>query len=175
MRKYAQHFGPRLLMLDSMKSSATVKDAMNLWQRFQKGETFRPYVMKRLQLVIPAIVFFLALSMACAAATVVSFSAIRAWLALPALLLAPLVLLGSFLLQLYVFFAWLEDRALARALHQKLTRKRMLAALRRVPWPLAAALLGVPLALLVTVAPAVAAILFLLSASTPALYALLDR
>ena len=155
--------------------SRTLQEAINLWHRFQEGETFRPYVVKRLWLVVPALALFFALSASCAAATVVALATMSTWLALPGLLLAPLVLVGSLFLQLYVFFTWLEDRALARALGRKPTQRRALAALPAVPPVLAVAVLVVPLALLAVVAPALAGVLVVLTASAPFLYAYLDR
>lgn len=148
---------------------------MNLWHRFQEGETFRPYVLRRLWLVVPAAALFFTLSVSCAAATVVAFASMSTWLALPGLLLAPAVLVGSLFLQLFVFFTWLEDRALARALGRKPTHRRALAALPPVLPVLAIALLGLPIALLAAVAPALALVLVLLAASAPFLYAYLDR
>ncbi len=158
-----------------MKIGAAIQDAINLASRFKEGETFRPYVLKRLWLVVPAVAFFLALSVSCAAATVVAFASVRTWLALPGLVLAPAVLVGSLFLQLYVFFSWLEDRALYRALGREPAHNRPLALLPAVPPVLAVAVLVVPLALLAAVAPVLAGVLIVLEASTPFLYAYLDR
>lgn len=158
-----------------MRSLAAVQDAINLAHRFAEGETFRPYVMKRLPIIVPVLAFFLALSIGCAAATLFAFSSMRTWLILPALLLAPAVLVGSLFLQVYLFFCWLEGRALARALGRRLTRRRMLAALPVVPWGLAAAVLLVPLSLLAFASPLLALVLLLLAASAPFLYDSLDR
>ena len=74
------------------------------------------------------------------------------------------MLLGSFFVQAYVFAFWLENRALAQALHHKpaaagpiAARLRKagidLGALPPVPWVLAALFLFLPLAMLVIVSP----------------------
>lgn len=158
-----------------MNSRALLQDAINLAYRFRQGETFRPYVLARLWLVVPAVLFFLSLGIACAAATVVAFASLHTWLVLPALLLAPAVLVGSVFLQLYVFFSWLEDRALSRALGRKPTPRRALESLPEVPILLAVTVLVVPLALLAAVAPGLAALLVAVAACAPFVYAYLDR
>ncbi|HEV8523572.1 MAG TPA: hypothetical protein VGQ71_03650, partial [Terriglobales bacterium] len=110
-RKYpTQHWIVRFLPLE------TLKQAQDLAQRFQEVEGFRLYVLERKRLVIPAVLFIVLISIACAAGTVVFLAGSYSLLTLPALLLAPVILVGSLFVQMYVFFYWLENRALARAL-----------------------------------------------------------
>src|SRR5258708_39310614 len=95
----------------------TLTEARNLVGRLQGSDAFRQYLAARVLLVIPALVLFLVISLTCTAASVVFVAGARSSiLALLSLLFAPVVLIGNLLVQLYVFFAWLEGRALARAL-----------------------------------------------------------
>jgi hypothetical protein len=83
----------------------TLSEARNLVHRFQEGAAFKLYVVRRMWLVIPAGLVILLVSLACAAATVLFLAAGSSWLALPAFLLAPFILIGSLFVQLYVFGA----------------------------------------------------------------------
>lgn len=150
-----------------------LKDARNLLARLQDGEPFRDHVQDRLRLVIPALALFALISLACAAATAISFADLSSWLTLPGFLLAPAVLVGSLYVQGLVFFSWLERRALALALGHR--PRGPVGELPPVPWLLAAAALLVPLALLATLAPVVALVLVAAGALVPFLYVRLDR
>ena len=169
-------------------SLKTFEEAYNLAERYQKGDAFRLYVAERMHLVIPAVVAFLLVSIACTAATVVFLVGSRSWLMLPSLVLAPLILIGSLFVQVYVFFSWLELRALARALgHAAKPAAGPLPAwlpkipvvnsgnIPPVPWSLAAIFLFAPLVILVIVAWKVALPLILLAALAPVLCWRLDR
>jgi hypothetical protein len=166
----------------------TLSEARNLVHRFQEGAAFKLYVVRRMWLVIPAGLVILLVGLACAAATVLFLAGGSAWLALPAFLLAPFILIGSLFVQLYVFFSWLESRALAQAFRRR--TKPAQGALARwlakrtgadmgtfppVPWILAAVVLVAPLAMLALAAPKAALLLIPLALLTPILYALFDR
>jgi len=178
----AQHWIVRFLPLN------TLKEAQNLVHRFQEGEGFQLYVLERKRLVIPAVLVIVLISIACAAGTVVFLAGAYSLLALPALLLAPVILIGSLFVQMYVFFYWLENRALARALgHRAKPAQGMLAAwLSRklgvdmgtfppVPWILATAVLFAPLAMLAYFALNVALVLIFVAILVPILFARFDR
>jgi hypothetical protein len=150
-----------------------LKDARGLFARLQEGQPFRNYLLKRPRLVLPALAVFALVSLACAAATAVSFATLSPWLTLPGFLLAPVVLAGSLLAQALVFLSWLEQRALAQALGHR-PRGRV-GPLPRVPWPLVALALFVPLALLAGLWPIVALLLVAAAALVPVLYTRLDR
>src|SRR5258706_13058165 len=93
----------------------TLTEGRNLAGRLQGSDVFRHYVTRRMRLVAPAILMFLATSVACTAASIVYVAgAHSSFLVLIALLCAPLVLLGSLFLGLYGFFSWLEGRRAAR-------------------------------------------------------------
>lgn len=143
----------------------TFEEALNLYERFQKGDVFRLYVVKQMRFVVPGVLAFLLLSIACTAATIVFIAGARSLLMLPALIAAPFILLGSIFVQCYVFFSWLENRALAHG-H---------AAMPAVPWVLAAIFLFAPLVILVIVAWKVALPLILLATVAPILCWRLDR
>ena len=178
----AQHWIVRLLPLE------TLGEAQDLVRRFQEVEGFRLYVLERKRLVIPAVLFIVFISIACAAGTVVFLAGAHSLLALPALLLAPVILVGSLFVQMYVFFYWLENRALSRALGRRARPAQgMLAAwLSRklgvdigtfppVPWMLATVVLFAPLAMLAYFALNAAMALIVLAILAPILFARFDR
>jgi len=86
-----------------------------------------------------------------------------------------------------VFFSWLEERSLARTLGRRTARETKamrwirkklgadLGRLPRVPWLLSAVLLGIPFAMLLSAAPAIAVILIALLVAAPIAFARLDR
>lgn len=178
----APHWIVRFLPLETMK------EAQNLALRFQEGKAFRLYVLARMPLVLPAVLLILVIGIACASAIVVFLAGLSSLLALPAILLMPFVLVGSLFVQAYVFFAWLENRALARALgHSPKPAQGALAVwlsekwgvdmgtLPPVPWVLAAVVLFAPLAMLASFAFGIALILIVLAILAPIVYARFDR
>jgi len=162
-------------------------ETQGLIQRFQHGNAFRQYLRERLRLVVPAVVIFVAFSIATTAGTVITLGGTRSILVLVGLLTAPFIVLGSLYVQLIAFFLWLENRAIARATHHTAhTPKQELAdtlaslcALAKGFSPLVvaagAALLLVPLAFLAHLSTGVAFLLLVLVAATPFAYALLDH
>jgi len=82
-----------------------LNDALNLVERFQKGEGFRAYVLGRLSLVVPIGLLMILTSLACTAATVLYLGGTRPLLVLLAILLVPFVLVGSLFVQAYPLFA----------------------------------------------------------------------
>lgn len=103
-----ERFGRHLL--------GTFNDALALVERFREVDGFRRHVRRRLHLVLPVLALILLTAFACAMAAIMLLLGPRSLLALLGLLLAPVVLVGSLFVQLYVFFAWLEERALAQSL-----------------------------------------------------------
>ena len=163
-----------------------VNEAMSLVRRFQEGQGFRGYVMERMALLVPIGLLMLVTSIACAAATVLYLGGTRSVLVLLAILLVPFVLLGSAFVQAYVFAAWLEGRALAKALHRKSPPAGPITARLRkagidlgsappVPWVLAALFLVLPLVMLALVVPKLAFALIALQVAAPFAFARLDR
>ena len=162
-------------------------ETQGLIQRFQHGNAFRQYLRERLRLVVPALVIFVAFSVATTAGTVITLGGTRSILVLIGLLTAPFILAGSLYVQLIAFFLWLENRAIARATHHTArTAKEELTGTLAGLWTLAkgfspivvavgAAILLVPLAFLAHLSAGVAFLLLLLVAATPFGYALLDR
>lgn len=166
----------------------TLNAAIALVQRFRELEGLRRYVRRRLALVLPALALILLTAFGCTMATVMLFLGPRSLLSLLGLLLAPAVLAGSLFVQLYVFFSWLEERALARSLGHRTGpapgrfsawAERKLGAdlgrMPRVPWVLAAIFVLAPLAVLTQLSPKSAALLIVLLVLAPVLYARLDR
>jgi hypothetical protein len=167
----------------------TLTEARNLAGRLQGSDVFKHYVTRRLRMVIPAVMLFLAISVACTAATIVFVAgAHSSFLVLLALLGSPLILVGSLFVQLHVFFSWLEGRALARAYprsarpeHGVLAAwlakkwKADLGAAPRIPWGFTTVFLFGPLVLLTLVSLKFALALGLLAIGLPILYSRLDR
>ncbi|HWQ38015.1 MAG TPA: hypothetical protein VNM24_05280 [Burkholderiales bacterium] len=166
----------------------TLNEAANLAGRFREGKAFRLYVLDRKRLVFPAGLLILLISALCAAAPVVFFGDLHRHLALPAVLLAPFVLVGSLFVQAYVFFSWLENRALARALGRRARPPQSafaswfwnttgvdLGTAPRIPWILVALFILSPLAMLASFAADVAAILVGLAILAPFVYSYFDR
>jgi hypothetical protein len=153
----------------------TLKDAWKLARRFQEAEGFRAYLRRRFTLVAPALALFALISIACAAATVIFLADRHPLLALPALVLAPFVLAGSMFVQAYVFFSWLESRALAQALGRRKSSALDFGQIPRVPWGLAAVFLVVPLAILGAISTPTVLVLILLVVLVTVLFAKFDR
>lgn len=121
----------------------TLNDAIGLANRFTEAETFRSHVMHRLRLVVPMCLLILFVGVACAAGVMLALGEIHRSLVLVGVILMPLVLIGGVFVLAYLFFSWLENRALAHG-----EAARGLHGLPAVPWLLATAVLFVPLGLL---------------------------
>jgi hypothetical protein len=162
-------------------------ETQNLWQRFQRGGAFRNYLSQRLVLVVPALVIFVLFSVATTAGTVITLGGTRSILVLVGLLAAPLVLLGSLFVQVFVFLQWLENRAIAQATHHTPPTARdelkqlfpgLWSVVKGFPPAVLAiggALLLAPLVFVWHLSASVALLLLALLAATPAAYSLLDR
>jgi hypothetical protein len=149
-----------------------LNDGMSLVRRYQEGQGFRGYVKERMALLVPVGLLMAVTSIGLAAGTVLFLGGTRSALVLLAILLVPFVLAGSFFVQAYMFASWLENRALAKALHHS---PRDIGAMPPVPWVLAAIFLVVPLAMLFSVVPQLAAALIALQILAPFAFARLDR
>lgn len=163
-----------------------LNEGLNLLRRFQEAHGLRSYVMERQLLLLPIGLLMALTSIACAAATVLYLGGTRSALVLLAILLVPFILAGSLFIQAYVFFSWLEGRALAKALHRSprpagpiATRLRKagidMGSMPPVPWALAAVFLYLPLAMLVLVVPKLAFAVIALQVLAPFAFARLDR
>jgi len=165
---------------------ASVQEAANLYNRYQAGAGFRVYVRDRTNLVMPMLALIVLGAVTTTAGTVVGLAGARAYLMLFVLLLAPFVIVGSLLVQAYLFFGWLENRALAKGLKHALERegpvKRWLRKNLRaqmgkfppVPWIFAAAFLLAPLLMTAAVLPKIAVALVAVYAGAIVLFARLD-
>jgi hypothetical protein len=153
----------------------TLKDALKLAHRFQEAEGFRNYLRSRLPLIVPAGALFVLISIACAAGTVILLAERHPLLALPGMVLSPFVLVGSFFVQAYVFFSWLESRAIAQALGRRKKTALDFGQMPRVPWALAAVFLVLPLVILAAVSKLTALVLIVLAILVSVLFAKFDR
>jgi hypothetical protein len=177
----AQHWIVRFLPLQ------TLKNAQDLAQRFREVEGIRLYVQERQAMVVAATLVIVLISIACAIGVVVFLADRHSLLALLGILLLPVALAGSFLVLAYVFFSWIEGRALARELGHRhrpppgasavwLSKKIGLdmGPFPQVPWFLAALVLFVPLALLAAAWLSAALTVIFLGILMPIVYAKFD-
>lgn len=143
------------------------EEAHKLLRRAQDNDAFRRYLARRTALLIPVGIAMVVSGVALAAGTVVFLGGTSSLLVLPAILLVPVVLVGSVAVQLYLFGAWLELRALAEALSHPAGRPS-------VPWPLVAGFFFVPFAMLAAVSWTAALAVVVLMAASPLLYVYFD-
>ena len=148
-------------------------DAPNLFHRYKRGDAFRGYVRRHVPLVAAALIVFLAVSTATTAAMVVYFGGTNGFLVIACLVLAPFVLIGSLFVQLYVFFSWVERRAVDRVSGRPPCPIQE--HLPEVPWVLASVFLVLPFFVLALVSIKVAATLLVVVSLTPVAFSLLDR
>jgi hypothetical protein len=149
-----------------------LQEAPNLLQRYRHGDVFRQYVHRRWPLVAVSLVVFLGLSTATTAAVVVFFGGTHPLVVLACLVLAPFILVGSLIVQAFIFFSWLEQRALDRAAGRR--PRAIQEHLPHAPWTLAAVFLAAPFFILAMVSIKIAATLLLVAILTPVAYSLLD-
>ncbi len=172
----------RFLLLDP------IDDGRDLLRRWQDNDQFRQYVFRRRLRVGLTAAILVATSFAFAAATVFFIARAGSFLALAAMILAPVVLIASALVQAYVLFSWLEGRALLRALGRRRAPApgRIAAWLKRtfaldmrpapsVPWPFTLVFVVAPLAMLASVALPAALALIAAQFLAAIVYARLDR
>lgn len=182
------HSQPNLQQWLGQQLLRPLDDALGLARRYRDLDAFRDYVAARWKLVAPVCLLLVVTALACGAAPIALLVGTQPAAALAGLLLAPAVLAGSLFVLLFVFFAWLEERSLARSLGGRARRapgklrrglERLLGAdfgrAPRVPWLLCAAFVILPLALLAGLAPATVAVLLVLLAAAPLAFARLDR
>ena len=162
-------------------------DALALASRYRESEALQRHVDERRRAILASGAAIVLGALACAAGVFAFLAASGGWLTLPAMALAPLVLLGSLFVLAYVFFSWVESRALVRALGHRIGPKpgRLSAWIARkvgidlgpapsMPWAFLGALVVVPLGMLLAAAPALGAAALLLAIATPVVYARLD-
>lgn len=161
-------------------------EARNLIERYEKGDAFRLYLRRRLPLVILPLLLFLVFSVACSVG-IIELMGTNRMLAFLAVLVTPFILIGSLFVQVYVFFSWLEVRALARMSARrhrpaKGARGAWLSNLRSrvgkpppIPWGPVAVFVIAPFLLLALVSVKAAALLLAFAILTPILFSLLDR
>jgi hypothetical protein len=163
-------------------------DAVGLARRYRDLDAFRDYLGARARLVLPGALLLVVTGIACGLTPIMLLVGTNAGAALLGLLLAPVVLVGSLFVLGLTFFAWLEERSLARTLGHRtgtaggrlgrwLRRKLRvdLGRVPRMPWLLAALFVALPLALLLRQTPVLAASLIVLLVAMPVAIARLDR
>ena len=128
-------------------------EAPNLLRRYQEGDAFRRYVQRRTPLIVAALIILLTISLATTAGMVVYFGDIHTLRVLACLVAAPFVLAGSLFVQGFVFFSWLEQRAIDRVAGRKPRPWRE--QIPPIPWLLAllAVSIGLPFFVVSTTGP----------------------
>jgi len=161
-------------------------EAPSLFRRYQKGDAFRRYVDERVMAILPVAFMFLVFSLATTAGSVVSLGGTHSFLVLLMLILAPFLILGGFAVQVFVFFSWLESRAIAQTLARmkKAPRKRDFSwpGLRKaaaefppVPWIAVGVFVALPLFLLGRLSPGAAILVAFFALAAPVAYSFFDR
>lgn len=156
-------------------------EAPGLLRRYRESDAFRRYVDDRAPLVIAVSVVFLMFSLATTTGAVVTVGGTRSFLVLLMLVLAPFLLAGTFLTLLFIFFSWLENRALELTLARVKNPARpqgwrgVLGRLPPVPWLPVGVFVVVPLGLLASLSAGGAAVMLVLAIAAPAGYAFFDR
>lgn len=162
----------------------TLVEAQNLLKRYREGSAFRYYVEERMPLVLFAVVVFLGYSVATTAATIVFVGGTHGFLTFLAMVFAPFLLLGSLAVLLFMFFSWLETRAMGRTARRAaidLRRIRSMPALRSalerlpVPWVFAAVFILLPFFVTLLLSAKTALALLVGASLAPALFSILDR
>lgn len=164
-----------------------VTDAFALAGRFRDVQGLQRHAANRKPLLQGAGAVLVLLGLACGAGVFVFLAGLRTWLTLPAMAIAPLVALGSVFVLFYVFFSWVENRALAQALGhrtgpapgrlQRRIEKKLrlsLGAMPALPWLPFSAFVLLPFALLLDAAPGAGIFVLLVALATPLVYARLD-
>jgi hypothetical protein len=164
-----------------------VEEALALAARFREVEGLSRHAVRRKPLLQGASAALVLLGLGCGAGVFLFLAGLRTWLTLPAVLVAPLVTLGTLAVLFYMFFSWIEARALVQALGHRTApsslvetflRKKVRADLMarpQVPWLMAALFVALPYALLFLAAPLAAIALALVAAAIPILYARFDQ
>jgi hypothetical protein len=160
----------------------TFNDGFELIQRYQRGAAFRGYVKKHGVEILVAVLVLLVIALACTAATIVFVGGTRSWRVFLALIAAPLVLVGNASLLLYVFFSWVEGRAvtaphphgrLGAWVHAKL--RVNLGAPPPMPWAPLGVFVGLPFLMLAWLSWPTALLLVVLTVGAVLLYARVDQ
>ena len=90
-----------------------LNDVQDLIGRYKGSAAFRKHVSDRLAMIIAVASVLLLASAGITVGTVLYLGGKSSALVLFGMISAPFLLLGSLLVQLYVFFSWLEERAVA--------------------------------------------------------------
>jgi hypothetical protein len=148
-------------------------EARNLAARYAKGEGFRRYVRHRAALVLPTLALFVGISVALGLG-LFGVMGTHQFGVLLAMVLLPFVLFGSFALQAFVFFAWLELRALAPMPPPEASLRQRLGKPPPIPWISCAILVLIPFLLLALASLKAASLVLMLALLVPLVYTILE-
>ena len=166
----------------------TFENAQALLKRLREVEPFNVYVHERIPGILAALLVMFLISLGCVMGIVTLLPDMHWILVLPLLVVLPVVLAGSLLTEVYVFFSWIEGRSMEKALgsRYKAVRGALGTWLRQklrvdlgpfpsVPWFLATLFVFLPLLLLANTWFPAAAGFAALGILMPFVYAFLDR
>ncbi len=178
----AEHWFEKLMRLK------TLRNTKSLMERLRDGTALQDYISRRWPLLAPVVFIMLLISIVCTTAIFVSTGKVHSLLMLLAIVVAPVILLGSAFVQLYAFLHWIEGRIMTRALRSRAktgTRVRASWSKRKlgidlgpfppVPWVLATVTLFFPLAVLFTIAWKAVLAIVIVAVLIPVAYAVIDR
>ncbi len=166
----------------------TPRNTKSFMERLRDGTALQDYISRRWALLAPVAFIMLLISIVCTTALFISMGKVHSLLMLLAIVVAPVILLGSAFVQLYAFLHWIEARIMMRALRSRAktgTKVRTSWSKRKlgidlgpfppVPWVLATITLFFPLAVLVTIAWKAVLAIIVVAVLVPVAYALIDR
>src|SRR5436189_6416224 len=151
-----------------------LSEGRDLWQRYAKGDVFRRYVHEHSPLVVAMLALCAAISIALGLGLFGVMGTHHLGVLL-AMVLLPFVLFGSFALQAYVFFAWLELRALAPMLPPEADLRLRLGKPPAIPWLSCAILVFAPFLALALASLKAALLVLVVALLIPLAYTLLER
>jgi len=165
-----------------------IENAQALLKRLREVEPFNVYVHERMPGILAALLVLFLISIGCVMGIVTLLPEMHWVFVLPMLFVLPVVLAGSMLTEVYVFFSWIEGRSMEKALgsRYKAARGALGTWLKRnlrvdlgpfppVPWFLATLFVILPLVMLANTWLPAAAGFVALGILMPFIYALLDR
>jgi O-antigen/teichoic acid export membrane protein len=143
-------------------------DVQNLLARYQEGDAFKRHVSQRFALVLAVVSVLVLASAGITVGTVLFIGGKNTLLILLMFVAAPFILIGSLLVGLFMFFSWLEERAIADVAGRPPKRPP-------IPAGPAVILVLAPFICLALLAPNAALGLAVVVALTLAGYVLIDR
>jgi hypothetical protein len=174
-------------MLNQLRPRNMLRDAQDLFLKFQRDEVFSEYFASRIWAVLAMVLVFVLVSSVCSIDVMFRVASLMSdpplWLKPFALLVGAAVWVCGVAAQIYVFLIWLEERAAQKNRSERGIRVKVpagvLAYLKysraMLPWILIFASIVLPLAIMAHRAPVVVLLLVAVSILAPYLFKKFDR